>query len=301
MTDYVIRPADPATDAAPASAITAKAFPYLLQDATSTAHRMGDTRNQPMRHVAEIDGDVVAYASTAVAAESARPGTVALSLLVAEEHRGKGIGSALLARLEDHWTAIGATNVVARATTPEAIRFGERHGFAASRTERISHVALADVPDPLPIPEPYTLRYYEDVEREDLYVIDGKVVGDIPSDGGWAMPSFEEWSEIYLTDPRLAPELTAIIYDGDDPVAVSWLERIGDRVWSALCGTDPAYRGRGLAKVAKTHSLRRALERGAVDAYTNNDGTNAPMLAVNTWLGYRLYIEQRTLVRELGC
>jgi surface antigen len=37
----------------------------------------------------------------------------------------------------------------------------------------------------------------------------------------------------------------------------------------------------------KTHSLHRAAELGATVAATENDETNAAMLAVNTALGYR--------------
>ena len=47
------------------------------------------------------------------------------------------------------------------------------------------------------------------------------------------------------------------------------------------------FRGRGLARLLKSHSLHRAAEAGVTLAITDNDETNAPMLAVNTALGYR--------------
>jgi hypothetical protein len=51
---------------------------------------------------------------------------------------------------------------------------------------------------------------------------------------------------------------------------------------------DPAcVRGRGLAKLAKSVAPHRARDAGLTRAYTSNDEVNAPMLAVNGWLGYR--------------
>jgi hypothetical protein len=43
---------------------------------------------------------------------------------------------------------------------------------------------------------------------------------------------------------------------------------------------------RGLAKLAKADSLRRARAAGLTDAFAGNGAENAPMPAVNRWLGY---------------
>jgi RimJ/RimL family protein N-acetyltransferase len=61
----------------------------------------------------------------------------------------------------------------------------------------------------------------------------------------------------------------------------------GDRSASGFTGVRPGYRGRGLAKLVKSASLRRVAEAGITSSLTSNDGANAPMLAVNEWLGYR--------------
>ena len=54
-----------------------------------------------------------------------------------------------------------------------------------------------------------------------------------------------------------------------------------------LTGTLAAYRGRGLARFAKTDSLRRLRELGIHTVATANDATNEPMLALNESLGFR--------------
>jgi RimJ/RimL family protein N-acetyltransferase len=52
-------------------------------------------------------------------------------------------------------------------------------------------------------------------------------------------------------------------------------------------GTLRAYRGRGLALAVKLASIAWAREHGVTSMQTNNDETNAPMLAINRRLGYR--------------
>ena len=52
-------------------------------------------------------------------------------------------------------------------------------------------------------------------------------------------------------------------------------------------GLDRHRNALGLARLLKSHSLHRAAEAGATRAITDNDETNAPMLAVNKALGYR--------------
>jgi hypothetical protein len=65
------------------------------------------------------------------------------------------------------------------------------------------------------------------------------------------------------------------------------VDRPSGRAYNNLCGVRRRHRRRGLALLLKSHSLRRAAELGATIALTDNDETNAPMLAVNTALGYR--------------
>ena len=67
-----------------------------------------------------------------------------------------------------------------------------------------------------------------------------------------------------------------------------------------MTGTARAFRGRGLAKLAKNHSLHRARAAGFTRALTGNDTDNGPMLAINKWFGYRIVATEVRYVRELG-
>ncbi|MGG8409600.1 hypothetical protein ACM614_24885, partial [Streptomyces sp. 12297] len=61
-----------------------------------------------------------------------------------------------------------------------------------------------------------------------------------------------------------------------------------------------AFRGRGLAKLAKHTALRRARAAGCTEAFTGNDTGNEPMLAVNKWFGYEICATEVRYTKTLG-
>ncbi len=75
------------------------------------------------------------------------------------------------------------------------------------------------------------------------------------------------------------------------------VDRASGRAQNNLAGTLREFRGRGLATLLKSHSLRRAADLGATIAITDNEEQNAPMLAVNTKLGYRPFGRRLTWER----
>ena len=75
------------------------------------------------------------------------------------------------------------------------------------------------------------------------------------------------------------------------------IDRASGRAQNNLAGTRREFRGRGLATLLKSHSLRRAAELGATIAITDNEEENAPMLTVNTKLGYRPFARRLTWER----
>jgi RimJ/RimL family protein N-acetyltransferase len=79
------------------------------------------------------------------------------------------------------------------------------------------------------------------------------------------------------------------VLEGDDVVSFAWLEldREGGRGHHELTGTLRAYRGRGLATLAKVAAVRWCAANGIRELLTANDVDNAPMLAINERLGYR--------------
>ena len=60
----------------------------------------------------------------------------------------------------------------------------------------------------------------------------------------------------------------------------------------------PTYRNRGIADRVKRASLAWAAANGIPAAWTTNDETNAPMLAVNRRLGYRPALRRVEYLRD---
>ena len=97
---------------------------------------------------------------------------------------------------------------------------------------------------------------------------------DEPGPSDFSGMAFEPWRRMIWDHPDCDHELgVAAVADG----AV---------VGNAGTGVVREFCGRGLGLVMKQHSLARAAGVGITRAITQNDETNAPMLAINARLGY---------------
>jgi GNAT superfamily N-acetyltransferase len=70
------------------------------------------------------------------------------------------------------------------------------------------------------------------------------------------------------------------------------------RAANAFTGVLPEQRGQGLARLVKLAVIRHLAEAGVTFLVTENDETNAPMLAVNARLGFRPHGAHYNYVRE---
>jgi GNAT superfamily N-acetyltransferase len=85
--------------------------------------------------------------------------------------------------------------------------------------------------------------------------------------------------------------LLVLLLAGDEVAGMteaSWDARYPDRVNQWLTAVAPAWRGRGLAKAVKARMLRLVRERRpeVTMMTTENAEMNAPILAINAWLGF---------------
>ncbi|HWI51472.1 MAG TPA: GNAT family N-acetyltransferase, partial [Symbiobacteriaceae bacterium] len=120
-----------------------------------------------------------------------------------------------------------------------------------------------------------------------LYDLWAKTAHDNPSYRGGGDPPFEHWSKWVLQNPNMPLDCLIVAMDGDRIVGTTGLLRLDNgSYYTDYTGVDREYRGRGIALALKLFSIRKALAAGAPYMRTNNDSTNAPMLAVNRKLGY---------------
>jgi len=295
------------TDAEAAAAAYSAGRPHLLMTAEAvgylTAHV--DPRTQYRLLVAELDGQVLGTVRCGVHADSSAPRQGFANVSVLPEHRRQGVGGALLKAAEEHLAGQGVTQVHAWADDePAAQDFAAGRGYQRGRIAHFAHLDLTAGLRPVP-PLPSGVELHRATEYLDdpypLYEVDVAGALDEPGDVDIAEQEYEAWLAEIWNRPDLDRDLTTVAVVDGRPVAFSAVQTDGrSRYWSAFTTTRAEYRGRGLAKLAKTHSLHRALAAGFTDAYTNNDGTNAPMLAINDWLGYRRCASEWKYIRDLS-
>ncbi|WP_328402363.1 GNAT family N-acetyltransferase [Streptomyces sp. NBC_00390] len=255
--------------------------------------------------VAEHNGEIVGTAHVGIAYDSTEPGQSYATPQVHPDHRGLGAGSLLLRTAEEHLAAQDATNVYAWVMdNPESRAFAEKRGYRPTRPAHFQHLDLANgTLPPLPeLPAGVELRTAADFEADPrpMFRADAEATSDEPGDISMAFGDYDDWISHTWNNPLLDRVLSTVVLVDGKVAAFTAAESDGDtRYMSGMTGTLRAHRGRGLAKLAKTDSLRRARAAGYTDAFTSNDADNGPMLAINTWFGYKICATEVRHVRTL--
>jgi GNAT superfamily N-acetyltransferase len=240
--------------------------------------------------VAEVDGSVVGWATARRLWERQEVGFGMADVVVHPDHQRRGLGGRLAESVRDHLDGLDLVSVRASSTeTPAAMALARRYAMVETGGERLSAVDPRTVAV-LPVPEDVRLVLFRDLpDPGPLYDLDLEVSRDIPGDDGIDGWSLEEWTRQFWHTPMCDPDLSLVAYVDGQVAAMTMLrfDAPSGRAMNALTGTRSAYRGRGLARLLKTHSLHLAGQAGATLAITSNEDRNAAMLAVNESLGYR--------------
>lgn len=295
----LIRPHRP-EDADARAALQAVAYPHMLVDLARM--RAGEHAPPELRYlgvVAEEDGRIVGDGSLMI---DNRERTAAVETIsVAADARGRGVGSAIHTALLEHFATLAVTRLKARVNSAGGRAFAERRGFVPGRVWRISGVDPRLAP-PIPrIPDGVELKPLKAVE--DLGAVHGlfEACGsNMPGRTDRPAFPFEDWLTYAVNGSLTDRDSSIVAYDDGIPVAFTFINSAGDRAFNSLAGTARDHRGRGLGKLVKAVSLHKAAAKGVTRVYTANTNDNAPMLAVNTWLGYVPALEEVNMNRDVA-
>jgi len=242
---------------------------------------------------AELDGEIVGTGQASLDTWTSERGAASGFVMVDPTRRGQGIGSALYDALLEHLRGLGAERIQGWAVQdPDAVGWCERRGLTHTRDLRFSRLDLTDLdalPELPPMPAGACVAPWTEVGPAAVHHVCAAATADEPNDVAVDAMPYDEWvAEIWEAPETDLDNSTVVVVDGTT-VAYTLIEADhgSHRIWSGGTGTLRAHRGRGLARIAKSAALRRAAESGVTAAYTSNDEANQPMLAVNTWLGYR--------------
>ncbi len=235
------------------------------------------------RFVAEVSGEVVGWAPAYHRGDDA----VSFWIGVLPAFRRGGLGGALFSALAAQLEGVYSR---AYADGEDGCRFLEARGYAAAGEVHLAALDLAAaelesaaVPGFHAVPIAALLDRLPDVHR-----VYAAARADIPREPHIAPVPYAEFVS-YIHGALFDPDASVVVLDRSEPVALSFVltDRESGRADTDLTGTLPAYRRRGLARFAKTDSLRRLRGLGIRTVVTANDATNEPMLALNSSLGFR--------------
>uniref|UniRef100_A0AAU2JM66 GNAT family N-acetyltransferase n=1 Tax=Streptomyces sp. NBC_00049 TaxID=2903617 RepID=A0AAU2JM66_9ACTN len=303
-----LRPDDP-SDVEAVVRVRRVALPFLIATPAGLAFELASAH--PARRyrvlVAESGaGDVIGTAQVGIAHESPEPGQGFVNAYVDPARRRLGAGGHLLRSAEEHLAAAGAVDSYAWVLDEPANRaFAGRNGYRRSRSAHFLRLDLATAalpPRPETLPAGVELRPGSAfaADPRPLFEADAEATSDEPGDVGIELDDYEGWLAAIWRNPALDKELTTVVLVDGAVVAFTAAHTDGaTRYASAMTGTLRAFRGRGLAKLAKIDSLRRARAAGYTEAFTGNDTGNDPMLAVNTGLGYEVCATETRYARKL--
>ncbi|MFD7987659.1 GNAT family N-acetyltransferase [Kitasatospora indigofera] len=276
--------------------LTAEVFAWLPEHLPAAQHYR--------TFVAEIDGRVVGSVRCARVTDTSAEGIAYANGSVLPGFRRRGAFTALLAAAERHLAEHGATEVHSWVDdVPEARAFAAGRGY---REGRVAHFARRDLTAPLPpvpdVPAGVELRTAADYQDDPypLFVVDADAGRDEPGEVDIDRADYQDWLDGVWSRPDLDRDLTVVALVDGTPAAFSAAHTDREtRYWSAFTACRREFRGRGLATLAKVRSLHLARAAGLTEAFTNNDATNAPMLAINERLGYRRCASERKFVKQL--
>lgn len=235
-----------------------------------------------------------------------RDGSFSGSVRVDPAHRGRGIGTALLGRLEAHARSLGAPRITSRARgdEPEGLRFAERHGY---RETNRRYNSFLDVPsfdlsrfeDPDTIARRASVRIvpYAELEREraddvdalqrELYDLGATTGADIPRPEPFEMPPYEAIRHIFFTPEAFHRAASVVaLRDGRLVSATLTVMRSPHVAYTNFTGTLREERGKGLALALKLRAIAELKREDARLLGTTNDEQNAAMRGINARLGY---------------
>lgn len=276
----------------------------------ATALRFEAHNPQPKRLVLLVEdasGGVVAVGTVSDGGAFARKdGSFSGGVRVAPEHRRRGVGGALLERLEAHARAHGAPRITgsARGDEPDGLGSALRHGYRETnrRFNSFLDVPAFDLsrfedPDAIAGRAGVRLVTYAELEREraadvdalqrEVYELGVSAGQDIPRPEPIQMPPYEAIREMFFGATSFDRASTILALRGDRIVSETLTDMRSPGVaYTNFTGTVREERGKGLALALKLRAIAELQREGARLFGTTNDEQNAAMRGINAKLGY---------------
>jgi GNAT superfamily N-acetyltransferase len=237
------------------------------------------------------DGEGAAFALTGW---HTPPGEAIGVALVRPEHRGRGIGSALLETIEGWAREQGQTHLEGWVSEADeaSVLWAQRRGY--EETGRNSRMVLdltaIEPPDTTPPPGIAIVTWAERPElARGLWEVAREAGRDIPGEEDTDVGPFEEWLSRDMQGSSDRADAVFVAVEGDEVLGYAKLSTTSDnteRAYHDLTGVKRAHRGRGIAAALKATQIAWAKEQGYKTLQTANEVRNAPIRHLNAKHGY---------------
>ena len=214
-------------------------------------------------------------------------GWAAVDVTVAGDHEGCGVASALFTALVP---AVPRGTTVLRCSTYDddarALDVARHWGFEV-QTHSINSRLRLDGPRPeVAPPAGVDVESSAEVRFDDEPAVDAMLLRSQTNPEARAGFTFDGLATFRsMIAPGETPVSVLARVDGA-PAAVLYGGVLDGLLYVAYTGVDPAFRGRGLARLVKQQAHRDARTAGAEAAYTNNEERNTAIRRLNADLGY---------------
>ncbi len=241
-----------------------------------------------------------------------------IEVQVDPKYQGRGVGSQIYQKLAEDLTKMQATTgwAMFKEDMPNTLTFAMKLGFTEKKRAWESRLNPSEVD--VARFQNYTAKasdagikistLSEEQARgpdslRKLYALFQELMADLPLPVPYTPVSYEQWESTELKNPSLIPNCYFIASDGPRYVGLSAALR-SDRepktLYQILTGVRREYRGRGIAIALKLKVIDFATRNQFDKIKTWNDTDNAPMLAVNTKLGFKREAGWITMEKNLG-
>jgi GNAT superfamily N-acetyltransferase len=221
--------------------------------------------------------------------------------------RRRGIGSALLERLEAHARSNGAPRILSnvRGDETDGVRFAERHGYREVNRRFDSYLDVEkfdasrfEAPEEVARRAGVRIATFAEVEAErpgnvdelqrEAYELGSALTVDIPRPEPIPLPPYEAIRDVFFGPDTFDRDSSILALRDGKMVAITvTAPRTPEVAYTNFTGTLRAERGKGLALALKLRAIEALQKKKGTRLFgTTNDEANAAMRGINLRLGY---------------